>query len=215
MPRPPTRRQFLRLAGLGALTALARPGAPQAEAPLGPPVYFVAPAGYRELPADCFAANTISPREIILHWDGNRNDRPLWKAVITYETLALLKQSSHFAIDDKRTLQLLPMYRTRVQESYGAKGYNDRSINVELAGREFDQPEFAPAPSQVARTLQLVSLLMDFYHLPPASVVGHYERDDRGLKRDPGPQFMAAFRDQLRAYRANRPPLKTALQPAP
>jgi hypothetical protein len=169
---------------------------------------FVPVADYHELPADCYAQNLIRPLEIILHWDGNLQARDLWVAPVTFETLALLRQSAHFAVDYKRIWQMLPMYQTLVQESHGAQGYNWSAINVELAGTEFDQPENAPAESQVTLSVALVSQLMDFYHIAFEHVVGHYERDPRGLKRDPGPLFMAGFRERLAAYRGRLSPLK-------
>jgi hypothetical protein len=212
-----SRRRFLLAAGLGVAglgAAAVTPGFFQRAAAArqaGVPVVFTPPDDYQELPADCYSPALIQPGEIILHWDGNRNGRELWKAVITYQTLAYVRQSAHFAVDDGRALQMLPMYRRSVQESYGAMGYNWIAINVEMAGRDFDLPEFAPAEPQVARTLRLVSQLMDFYHLPFEKVVGHYERDDRGLKQDPGVKFMASFREKLLAYRAALSPVKRQL----
>lgn len=205
---PPGRRRFLLTAAGLAAAAVAPRGQAQTQTGAGPRVVFTPAADYQELPADCYADRLIRPGEIILHWDGNRNGRELWKAVITYQTLAYLRQSAHFAVDEGRVLQMLPMYRAQVQESYGAQGYNWIAINVEMAGRDFDQPGFAPAEAQVRRTLRLVSALMDFYAIPFEKVLGHYERDDRGLKRDPGEQFMAAFREQLAAYRRQLSPLK-------
>jgi hypothetical protein len=206
MPPPLPRRAFLAaLAGLGA--AGLHPRAAARPAP-GRPVFFVPAADYHELPAGCYADNVIPPAELILHWDGNRHDRELWKVAVTYETLAYVQQSAHFAVDGQRVWQLLPMYRTRVQESYGAQGYNKIAVNIEMAGRDFDVPEFAPGENQVRLTVRLVSQLMDFYAIPFEKVVGHYERDDRGLKHDPGVQFLAAFREQLAAYRAAVTPAK-------
>lgn len=199
------RRFLLTTAGLGAAALW-----PQA-APPARPTYFVPLKNYRELPADSYAPDLITPREIILHWDGNRNGRELWKAAITYETLAFLNQSVHFAVDDKVVLQMLPMFRRQVQHSYGALGFNDVAINIELAGRNFDVPELAPAPEQVRRTVALTSLLMDYYALPFERVVGHFERDERGLKKDPGEKFMAEFRMKLAEYRASRSPIKQLL----
>jgi N-acetyl-anhydromuramyl-L-alanine amidase AmpD len=114
-------------------------------------------------------------------------------------------------VDAKRTWQLLPMYRRVVQESHGAKGYNWGAINIELAGVDFDAPGNAPPAAQTERAVRLTALLMDFYGLAFEHVVGHYERDDRGLKTDPGVQFMAGLREQLAAYRAARSPVKSIL----
>jgi hypothetical protein len=49
---------------------------------------------------------------------------------------------------------------------------------------------------------------MDFYDINYWHVVGHFECDARGLKRDPGTVFMATFRQRLAAYRASRTPFK-------
>jgi N-acetylmuramoyl-L-alanine amidase len=173
-----------------------------------PRQYFVPAAGYHELPANCYAQNLIVPQEIILHWDGNQHGRALWLAPVTFDTLRFTQQSSHFAVDYKRAWQLLPMYQTVVQQSYGAKGYNWESINIEMAGTDFDLPENQPPETEVQRTLQLVSLLMDFYWIDFEHVVGHYERDPSRLKRDPGVKFLAAFRQRLLKYRTDLAPNK-------
>jgi hypothetical protein len=67
----------------------------------------------------------------------------------------------------------------------------------------------------VALAVGLAAELMDFYHIAFEHVVGHYERDPRGDKRDPGAQFMADFRERLSAYRARRSPLKQQLLATP
>ncbi len=207
-----SRRQFLRLAGGLLLVGLAPPTPPTPTTTTPEPrEYFVPPEDYHELPADCYAQNLIRPLEIILHWDGNRQGRDLWVTAVTYETLKLLKQSSHFAVDHKRIWQMLPMYRTRVQESYGTKGYNWEALNVEMAGIHFDLPANAPPENEVRLTVRLVSQLMDFYGIVFEHVVGHYERDDRGLKEDPGVKFMADFRERLKAYRTSLSPIKFGL----
>ncbi len=176
-----------------------------------PREYFVRLEDYHELPPGCYEPNLICPLEIILHSDGNRRGRDLWLVQITYETLQYLKHSAHFAVDQTRVWQLLPMYRTVVQESHGAQGYNWKAINVEMAGVDFDTPDNYPPEDEIRRTVHLISQLMDFYGLPFQSVVGHYERDERGIKTDPGEKFMADFRKRLRAYRARLSPLKRLL----
>jgi hypothetical protein len=178
-------------------------------------VHFVPLADYHELPPDCYAQNLIRPFEIIVHWDGNRQGRELWLAPITFETLQYVQQSAHFAVDYKRIWQLLPMYQTLVQESYGARGWNWAAINVEMAGTEFDQPENAPPESEVALTVRLVSRLMDHYAVTFEHVVGHFERDPRGDKRDPGIGFMGRFREALATYRGSRSPLRQMLGAEP
>jgi hypothetical protein len=50
---------------------------------------------------------------------------------------------------------------------------------------------------------------MDFYGIAFEHVVGHFERDDRGLKQDPGVKFMATFRERLKAYRTQLSPTKS------
>lgn len=209
MNRRPGRRQFLRLASV-TLGGLLAPPTPPSPTPFTaePAQYFVPLADYHELPPDCYAQNLIRPFEIILHWDGNRQGRDLWLAPITFQTLRYLQQSAHFAVDYQQVWQMLPMYQTLVQESHGARGYNWAAINIEMAGTEFDLPDFAPPESEVLLTLRLVSRLMDHYHIRVEHVVGHFERDDRGDKRDPGAAFMERFKQQLLAYRANLSPLK-------
>ena len=173
-----------------------------------PREYFVPLPDYHELPPECYAQNLVRPLEIIIHWDGNRQGRDLWLAPITFQTLSLLQQSSHFAVDYKRVWQMLPMFRTRVQESFGAKGYNWLAINVELAGVDFDLAENYPPEGEVRLAVQLTAQLMSFYGIAFEHVVGHYERDPRGDKRDPGAAFMDDFRRQLAAYQASQSPLK-------
>ena len=204
-----SRRRFLKgLAALGA--AGLAPPTPTAPSPqtTEQPVYFVPKADYHELPADCYAQNLIQPLEIIVHWDGNRQGRELWLAPVTFQTLAFVKQSSHFAVDYKQIWQLLPLFGTLAQESYGAKGYNWEAINVEMAGTDFDNPDSRPPEAEVARAVQLVARLMDHYRIALEHVVGHFERDPRGDKRDPGTKFLAEFREGLKAYRASQSPLK-------
>jgi hypothetical protein len=173
-----------------------------------PREYFVPRDDYHELPPECYEPNLIRPLEIIVHWDGNRKGRALWLAPITFETLKYLQQSVHFAVDNRRVWQMLPMYRTVVQESHGAKGYNWEAINIEMAGLDFDLPENYPPESEIRLTVRLVSQLMDFYGIAFEHVVGHFERDPRGDKKDPGVKFMADFRERLKTYRASLSPIK-------
>jgi N-acetyl-anhydromuramyl-L-alanine amidase AmpD len=100
------------------------------------------------------------------------------------------------------------MYQTLVQESHGSMGYNWAAINIELSGTEFDLPDNQPPESQVRLAVRLASQLIDFYRIHPQHVVGHFERDPRGDKRDPGVVFMETFRQRLAAYRARLSPLK-------
>lgn len=213
-----SRRRFLFIAtGLTAAGAAAplfsAPPTPSAPNPTTnePPEYFVPLEDYHELPPECYEPNLIRPLEIIVHWDGNQKGRDLWLAPITFETLKYLQQSSHFAVDYRRIWQMLPMYRSVVQESHGARGYNWASINVEMAGIDFDLPENYPPENEIRLTVRLVSQLMDFYGVAFERVVGHYERDPRGDKKDPGVIFMADFRERLKTYRASLSPVKRQL----
>jgi hypothetical protein len=207
--RPFSRRRFLKSIPWLAAIGFAPPTPPVPRATTTQPrEYFVPLDNYHKLPADCYAQNLIEPLEIIVHWDGNRQGRDLWLAPVTFQTLAYVRQSAHFAVDYKQAWQLLPMYASLVQESFGAKGYNWEAINVEMAGIDFDQPGGEPPDTEVAGTVHLVSRLMDHYQIAFAHVVGHYERDPRGDKRDPGATFMAGFRERLLAYRATLSPVK-------
>jgi len=211
-----SRRRFLAAAG-GLLAAGLAPQ-PAGFAPPTPTTpnpttdepreYFVPLEDYHELPPECYEPNLIRPLEIILHSDDNKRGRDLWVVQITYETLKYLSHSAHFGVDYKQVWQMLPMYQTVVQESHGAKGYNWEAINVEMAGVDFDHQDNYPPENEIRLTVRLISQLMDFYHIPFAHVVGHYERDDRGLKIDPGKKFMADFRKRLKAYRAQLSPTK-------
>jgi N-acetyl-anhydromuramyl-L-alanine amidase AmpD len=208
-PRKMSRRQFL--AGLPVLAAagLAPPTPPApTTATSDRREYFVPVEHYHELPPECYAQNLIRPLEIILHWDGNQLGRDMWVVAVTFETLKYLRQSAHFAVDSRRVWQMLPMHRTTVQESFGARGYNWRAINIEMCGTDFDVPDNYPPEGQIRQTVRLVSHLMDFYSVPFDFVVGHYERDDRGDKRDPGVRFMADFREHLAEYRRELSPVK-------
>jgi hypothetical protein len=204
-----SRRKFLIMAA-GLLSAGFAPPTPSTPNPTTdePRKYFVPLEDYHELPPECYEPNLIQPLEIILHWDGNRKGRDLWVVAVTFETLKLLEQSSHFAVDKRRVWQMLPMYQTVVQESHGAKGYNWAAINVEMAGIDFDLPENYPPENEIRLTVRLISQLMDFYGIPFTHVVGHFERDPRGDKKDPGVKFMADFRARLQAYQALLAPLK-------
>jgi hypothetical protein len=200
-----SRRGFLVTAAGLAAASLAPP---TPAATNEPREYFVPLDDYHELPPECYEPNLVHPLEIIVHWDGNRKGRDLWLVQITFETLKYLLHSSHFAVDYRRVWQMLPMYRTVVQESHGAKGYNWEAINVEMAGVEFDAPENYPPENEIRLTVRLVSQLMDFYAIAFGHVVGHFERDPDGDKRDPGEKFMADFRERLMAYRASLSPVK-------
>lgn len=173
-----------------------------------PREYFVPLQDYHELPPESYEPNLIRPVEIIIHSDGNRQGRDLWVTAITFQTLELLGTSAHFAVDFKRIWQLLPMYRSWVQEAHGALGHNKNTIHVELAGTDFDQPDNRPPAGETLNAVRLVARLMDFYAIASTHVVGHYERDPRGIKTDPGPAYMTEFREQLAAYRAILSPLK-------
>lgn len=226
-----SRRLVLRALSIGAAAVLV-PELPAPDAPLAPtpppaatpearttPLapaattteprqYFVPAVDYHELPPECYAQNLIQPQEIILHWDGNQHGRAVWLAPVTFDTLRFTQQSSHFAVDYKQAWQLLPMYQTVVQQSYGAKGFNWESINIEMAGTDFDLLGNQPPESEVQGTLQLVSLLMDYYKIDVQHVAGHYERDPSRLKRDPGVKFMSTFRQKLFSYRSALAPNK-------
>jgi N-acetyl-anhydromuramyl-L-alanine amidase AmpD len=207
-----SRRQFLARSATLVAAGLAPPTPPAPVPETNEPrEYFVPLADYHELPEDCYEANLIRPLEIILHWDGNRRGRALWVVAMTFSTLRYLGHSSHFAVDRKTVWQLLPMYGTRVQESHGAKGYNWEAINVEMAGVDFDQPGNAPPENETRQSVVLVSRLMDHYTIAFEHVAGHFERDPRGDKKDPGETFMAEFRQRLTAYRASLSPLKRQL----
>jgi hypothetical protein len=224
-----SRRRFLRWAALFAAGGVTLPWGRSTLAPVtAPPTplapaattdeprqYFVPLEDYHELPANCYAQNLITPREIIIHSDGNQHGRDLWLVQITYETLQYVQQSAHFAVDRNHVWQLLPMYSTLAQESYGAKGFNWAAINIEMAGTRFDQPGFYPPENEIRLTARLVSLLMDFYGITFPNIYGHFERDLRGLKEDPGLNFMADFRHYLQVYRAQLAPIKRELLQLP
>jgi N-acetyl-anhydromuramyl-L-alanine amidase AmpD len=80
-----------------------------------------------------------------------------------------------------------------------------------MAGTDFDAPENYPPENEIRLTLRLVSQLMDFYGIPFEHVAGHFERDPRGDKKDPGEKFMADFRERLKDYRARLSPVKSSL----
>jgi hypothetical protein len=203
-----SRRRFLKSLAWLAVAGFAPPTPPvPSPTTTEPREYFVPLGAYHELPADCYAQNLIEPLEIIVHWDGNRQGRDLWLAPVTFETLAYVKQSSHFAVDYKQAWQMLPMYGSVVQESFGSMGYNWEAINVEMAGTEFDAPGGLPPDSEIVLTVALVSRLMDHYRIAFDHVAGHFERDPRGDKRDPGVRFMASFRERLAEYRASLSPV--------
>jgi len=207
-----SRRHFLSIAAGTLVTGGLARFLPLATPPPGNRrEYFVPLANYHELPPECYAPDVIRPQEIILHWDGNRHERKLWVAPMTYETLRYLGFSAHFAVDYQCIWQMLPMYTTVVQHSYGATGYNHLSINIELAGRDFDTPGYSPPDNEVRLAIRLVAQLMDFYGIAFEHVVGHVERDPRGNKKDPGVKFLAYFRQRLNDYRTRLTPLKHTL----
>lgn len=223
-----SRRDFLRLAAAAWLAALPpqntfarsrrlhRPTrvarAPSGRKPrTGEFVYFTPVEAYRPLPPGTYEDSLIVPREIILHWDGNRRGRELWLVEITYQTLALLGNSAHFAVDRFQVWQMLPMYAWRVQEAHGARGYNDRAIHIEMAGVNFDAGANLPPERETRQALHLALALMLYYEIPFESVYGHYERDLPPPSLDPGREYMEYFRGLLAARLKALPAQRRAL----
>lgn len=69
---------------------------------------------------------------------------------------------------------------------------NLRTIAVEIAGHNFDSPEFMPEAQKTANVLALVMALMRRYQVPARGLLGHHELQLG--KADPGKQYLALIR---------------------
>lgn len=142
---------------------------------------------YNPLPLDNKLDAVVTPKEIILHWDGQSGYRNGWTTQGTFNGLngpvtsayTGLEQTldSHFGVGINGVDQYLPMYENGVQYSYAASGYPD-TINIEIAGSKFiDGGELNMNADQFNHTVDLVSELLITYDLPVSAIVGHHQRD--------------------------------------
>lgn len=88
---------------------------------------------------------------------------------------------------------------------------NMRSLAIELAGRDLDNPGSYPSDQQVANTVSLVAAMMRRYQVLGSNLLGHNEIAIN--KPDPGKKFMALVRCLLGAVAltSNEPELKELL----
>jgi len=166
---------------------------------------------YKELPKTAWKDVNITPRYIILHWDG-RPEKPYdkWLSTGTWFGLGSTK-SSHFGVGLDGVGQFLPMFMDSVKQSKAADNWtmDARSINIEIAGRNFNAIVTGEANEEMRitietvtnRTLELVLKLMDQYNIPIENVLGHYQVLDG--KVDPGDlwlqeYFLPKLRDKLK-----------------
>ena len=69
---------------------------------------------------------------------------------------------------------------------------NRRTLAIEIAGFNFDQPEYYPGDQKIANVLATVWAIMRRYHIPASNLLGHHELQLG--KADPGKKFMATIR---------------------
>lgn len=132
----------------------------------------------------------MKPMEIILHW----NESPAGNAV-TYEALEKRGLSCQLAVDEKEVWQLLEFYPTLVEVGFCAGDWerNLRSINIELAGDDFDNTP--PPDSELERSLALVCWLLEQYQIPKENIFGHFQIVEE--KKDPGEKFLEEFKERV------------------
>jgi N-acetylmuramoyl-L-alanine amidase len=69
---------------------------------------------------------------------------------------------------------------------------NYRTIAIEIAGFNFDQPERYPSEQKIANVLAVVWAIMRRYRIPASNILGHHEIQLG--KPDPGKKMMATMR---------------------
>ena len=87
-----------------------------------------------------------------------------------------------------------PAVHSLLQDMYDGRylDANMRTIGIEIAGSDFENPEHFPSPQKIANTLALVWALMKRYDIPAENLLGHMEIQLN--KPDPGKKFMALMR---------------------
>lgn len=133
----------------------------------------------------------LKPSEIILHW----SESPAGNAV-TYEALEKRGLSCQLAVDEREVWQLLDFYPTLVEVSFCAGDWerNLRSINIELAGDDFDNTP--PPDSELEKSLTLVCWLLEQYQIPRENIFGHFQIVEE--KKDPGERFLEEFKGRVK-----------------
>ena len=144
----------------------------------------------------------ISPKMIIVHWDGNEDpDKSHWLSTTTRNGLVGGKNSSTFAIGVDGVLQLVEMNETRVQSTSTSTGREGVAINIEMSGSWFDKN--LPPEAEIEYAVDLMAKLLLQYHLDLDQVRGHYE-EDTTLEVSPG-VFVAASPDDPKARDWGKP----------
>lgn len=69
---------------------------------------------------------------------------------------------------------------------------NQRTIAIEIAGFDFDNPAFTPGDQKIGNVLATVWALMRRYRIPASNILGHHEIQLG--KADPGKKLMATVR---------------------
>ena len=174
------------------------------------PGYICFGGYYKELPKTAWKDTNIVPRYIILHWDG-RPEKPYdkWLSTGTWFGLGNTK-SSHFGVGLDGVGQFLPMFVDSVKQSKAADNWtmDAQSINIEIAGRNFNAIVTGEANEEMRVTIEtvtnitieLVLKLMNQYNIPIENLVGHYQILNG--KVDPGDlwlqeYFLPKLRDKL------------------
>lgn len=158
---------------------------------------------YKELPSSSYDDFKIVPKYIILHWDGRPAGNPKdWLTPSTWNGLAGGPgggYSAHFAVGLDGVGQFLRMYDTTVIQGRAASyEYDPISINIEMAGRDYNDLVAGVADEETqetikiisAKTLDLVVKLMKQYNIPFENVLGHYQIKE---KRDPGDRWLQEY----------------------
>ena len=183
---------------------------PYVKCPKNGPGYICFGDYYKELPKTAWKDINIIPRYIILHWDG-RPEKPYdkWLSTGTWFGLGSTK-SAHFGVGIDGIGQFLPMFVDSVKQSKAADNWtmDAQSINIEIAGRNFNAIVTGEANEEMRVTIEtvtnitieLVLKLMNQYNIPIENLVGHYQILNG--KVDPGDlwlqeYFLPKLRDKL------------------
>lgn len=87
-----------------------------------------------------------------------------------------------------------PEKRSILQDFFNQHGVypHKRTIGIEIAGYDFDNPENYPEPQKIANVLSVTWALMKRYRIPVNNIIGHHEI--QLSKSDPGKKFLALIK---------------------
>ena len=141
----------------------------------------------------------ITPTMIVIHYTGG------WYGA--YETLSILDNrglSCHLGIDQNERIQMLDFFHGKVERAACTGGYNDKALNIEISGTDFDSifkdptnPYYSRLSLSTENALETACWTRRTYGILLSQIYGHNELDPN--KHDPGFEYIKYFRDRLKA----------------